>query len=267
MAGTKPSESDERVWRVEVAVPVPLPQTYSYLAEPDGDDVDRPPREGDLVGVPFGRRRELIGLVTAVTRADGSQRAVEGRPLRKVRRLLPEAYRLERDRLDLARWLAGYYGLPLGEVVPLFHPPSPGTRARTGRTEPVAYPLQDSHNVTLNRDQRRAVDAATAHLASGSFGVILVHGVTGSGKTEVYLRTIADALERGRGAIYLLPEIALTPQTLARITERFGDEAAAIHSSLSAGERCRVHEAAASGRVRGPWTGPRARWWPPATRA
>ena len=66
---------------------------------------------------------------------------------------------------------------------------------------------------------------------------LLLHGVTGSGKTEVYLRAVAGALERGRSAIVLVPEIALTPQTAARFVERFGDEVAVLHSRLSARER------------------------------
>jgi primosomal protein N' (replication factor Y) len=66
---------------------------------------------------------------------------------------------------------------------------------------------------------------------------LLLHGVTGSGKTEVYLRAVADALERGRSAIVLVPEIALTPQTAGRFVERFGDDVAVMHSQLSARER------------------------------
>ena len=65
----------------------------------------------------------------------------------------------------------------------------------------------------------------------------LLHGVTGSGKTEVYLRAAAAALEQGRGAIVLVPEIALTPQIVARFVERFGDTVAVLHSRLRAGER------------------------------
>jgi primosomal protein N' (replication factor Y) len=65
----------------------------------------------------------------------------------------------------------------------------------------------------------------------------LLHGVTGSGKTEVYLRSVAAALERGRSAIVLVPEIALTPQTAGRFVERFGDAVAIMHSQLSARER------------------------------
>ena len=66
---------------------------------------------------------------------------------------------------------------------------------------------------------------------------LLLHGVTGSGKTEVYLRSVAAALERGRSAIVLVPEIALTPQTAGRFVERFGDAVAIMHSQLSARER------------------------------
>jgi primosomal protein N' (replication factor Y) len=67
--------------------------------------------------------------------------------------------------------------------------------------------------------------------------VVLLHGVTGSGKTEVYLQAIAHALERGQGAIVLVPEIALTPQTIERFRGRFGDTIAVLHSALSDGER------------------------------
>ncbi len=66
---------------------------------------------------------------------------------------------------------------------------------------------------------------------------LLLHGVTGSGKTEVYLRAVAAALERGRSAIVLVPEIALTPQTAGRFVERFGDAVAILHSQLTARER------------------------------
>src|SRR6185503_19215444 len=66
---------------------------------------------------------------------------------------------------------------------------------------------------------------------------LLLHGVTGSGKTEVYLRAVGAALERGEGAIVLVPEIGLTPQIVARFVERFGDTVAVLHSRLSDGER------------------------------
>jgi len=245
---------------VEVVVPVPLPDGFTYRwcppeDSPDDSSVESPddnapaPRRGDLVKVPFGRRRGVIGLVTDVSSAPAGITEIEGVKLRDVERILPVEYHLSAERRRLARWLSEYYALPLGEVVPLFHPPAPGTRYRKPRRPEIEYPDVDVHNVTLTEPQREAVDLAVGHLERREFGTVLVHGVTGSGKTEVYLQVIERALALGRSAIYLLPEIALTPQTLARITTRFPDRVAAIHSGLSAGERCRVHEAAARGEL------------------
>jgi primosomal protein N' (replication factor Y) len=88
---------------------------------------------------------------------------------------------------------------------------------------------------SLTEAQRDALAAIEARCGSG--GRLLLHGVTGSGKTEVYLQAVSAALERGKGAIVLVPEIALTPQTAGRFERRFGDEIAILHSKLSAGER------------------------------
>jgi primosomal protein N' (replication factor Y) len=81
------------------------------------------------------------------------------------------------------------------------------------------------------------VEAAITARVDGPDRFMLLHGVTGSGKTEVYLRAAATALEQGRGAIVLVPEIALTPQIVSRFVDRFGDTVAVLHSKLSAGER------------------------------
>ncbi len=237
---------------VEIVLPVPLVQVFSYRFLPEQDSGGKASLEpGDLVVVPFGRRREVTGLVVKVADLAPDVRQVGGVKLRDVTRVLPPEYRITGDRMRLARWMAAYYVLPLGEVIPLFHPPSPGTRARgTGKDSSQSpYPDVDPQDITLTAAQDRAVQAAEKIMASRSFGALLLHGVTGSGKTEVYLNVISLALAAGRGAIYLLPEIALTPQTLSRISARFGDRVAAIHSGMSAGQRCRVHEQAARGEI------------------
>ena len=90
----------------------------------------------------------------------------------------------------------------------------------------------------LNPDQARATEAIVSALDDdGPARELLLHGVTGSGKTEVYLAAAEAALERGRGVIALVPEIALTPQTLARFRARLGERVALLHSRLTAGER------------------------------
>ncbi|MBK7702281.1 MAG: primosomal protein N' [bacterium] len=229
----------------EVALPVPLDQTFTYRVP---DDWPAPPvRPGDLVSAPLGRRN-VTGLVVGVREAAADVTEVDGHRLRPLRSRFPAAYRVEGDRRRLLDWMAGYYALPPGELVPLFHPPAPGTKARPRRAV-AAYPIADAVDVQLTPDQGRAVDWAVERLEARRFGALLLHGVTGSGKTEVYLRVIAEALARGRSALYLLPEIALTPQTEARVAARFGARVATVHSGLSAGERCRVHEAAAAGEL------------------
>jgi primosomal protein N' (replication factor Y) (superfamily II helicase) len=108
---------------------------------------------------------------------------------------------------------------------PARRPSVHGVGARAGAVDPTAA-------------QRAALDAIVARLADPAAGrPLLLHGVTGSGKTEVYLRAVAAALERGSSAIVLVPEIALTPQTAGRFVERFGDAVAVMHSRLSARER------------------------------
>ena len=103
----------------------------------------------------------------------------------------------------------------------------------------------------LNPAQERVVERVVASLDSRGGGKrLLLHGVTGSGKTEVYLAAAAEALERGRGVIVLVPEIGLTPQTLARFRARFGEGVGVLHSKLSAGERRDEWERLRSGNAR-----------------
>ena len=98
-----------------------------------------------------------------------------------------------------------------------------------------------------NPEQQAAIEAVTG---ADGFAPFLLEGVTGSGKTEVYLHAIAACLARGRQALVLVPEIGLTPQTLARFRERLGVPVHALHSGLSDGERARVWAACANGQAR-----------------
>ncbi|MDP9199058.1 MAG: primosomal protein N' [Pseudomonadota bacterium] len=99
----------------------------------------------------------------------------------------------------------------------------------------------------LTADQSAAVEAIGGAL--GGFSAWLLHGVTGSGKTEVYLRLIARGIDSGRGALVLVPEIALTPQLVARFRERLPVPIVALHSSLADGARAAAWRAAAAGRA------------------
>ncbi|MDE7076052.1 MAG: primosomal protein N', partial [Clostridia bacterium] len=101
------------------------------------------------------------------------------------------------------------------------------------RNRTPAYAEGDASVKVLTPDQRGAVE----YIENSPLRVNLIHGVTGSGKTEIYLNIIADKLKEGKSAIFLVPEISLTPQMLAQLRARFGGQAAILHSGLSAGER------------------------------
>jgi primosomal protein N' (replication factor Y) len=103
---------------------------------------------------------------------------------------------------------------------------------------PIDYTaIVPSAPLELTAAQRSALDALEQGMAPGQGGVYLLHGVTGSGKTEVYLQALASAVSRGRQAVVLVPEIALTSQTIQRFAGRFAGRVAVLHSGLSLGEQ------------------------------
>ena len=131
--------------------------------------------------------------------------------------------------------------------------------ARAKRRNPLAgRRILPSKPLALNDGQRAALEA----ISRLGQPALLLFGVTGSGKTEVYLQAIARELESGRGAIVMVPEIALTPQTVQRFASRFGDRVAVLHSSLSDGERYDEWHRIRSGAAR-VVVGPRSAVWAP----
>jgi primosomal protein N' (replication factor Y) len=102
---------------------------------------------------------------------------------------------------------------------------------------PIGLPAREAEEITPTGDQQEALRRVCQAVANGGFRPFLLHGVTGSGKTEVYLRALETALERGRGAVLLVPEIALTPFLVRAATSRFGATVSVLHSELAAGER------------------------------
>ena len=101
---------------------------------------------------------------------------------------------------------------------------------------PKGISMKQEGHILLNEDQQKALDSLKAQIDSDEFGVTLLHGVTDSGKTELYIRAIRKVLENGKSAIVLLPEIALTAQTVQRFNERF-EKIAVMHSGLTAAQR------------------------------
>ena len=185
-------------------------------------------RPGAVVEVRFGNARRR-GVVTQVDVAppDG----VTAAPVERVVEELPPAL------VELALWVAEYYGSTPGRAFTLVAPVQ--RKARGERAQPA---LRDAlagepEPAALSATQTDALARIVERLDAGESANFLLYGATGSGKTEVYLQACAAALERGRGAIVLVPEIALTPQTLGRFRARFGERIAVLHSALTEAER------------------------------
>jgi primosomal protein N' (replication factor Y) len=192
------------------------------------DDVER----GAIVDVRFGNARRR-GIVTEVGIAPP-----EGVTVAAVERV---AQALSPALVDLALWLADYYGSTPARALQLV---APHMAKRRGDRRVVDGALSvEAPPETLSASQEHAL----ARIAAAGAGNFLLWGATGSGKTEVYIRACEAALARGRGAIVLVPEIALTPQTLGRFRVRFGDRVAVLHSALSDAERRDERERIASG--------------------
>jgi primosomal protein N' (replication factor Y) (superfamily II helicase) len=200
------------------------------------DDVER----GAVVSVGLGGRR-VRGVVVdvGVDAPAGIEVAAAG----------PVVDRVPAALLELALWVADYYGSTPARALALV---APHARSRRGaRREPAsrdAFP-GEPEPAQLTPAQSAAVERIVAALDAGG-GHVLLHGPTGSGKTEVYLQACAAALARGKGAIVLVPEIALTPQTVGRFAARFGDGVAVLHSALTEAERRDERERIASGEAR-----------------
>jgi primosomal protein N' (replication factor Y) (superfamily II helicase) len=206
---------------------------FTYVV-PDGVE------KGAVVEVRFGNMRRR-GVVTEAGVA--APEGVEPAPVERVVETLPPAL------VELALWLAEYYGSTPARALALVAPHQAERRGArrevTLRSALAAEPPPER----LSETQERALERIEALLASGG-GNILLAGATGSGKTEVYIRACAAALERGRGAIVLVPEIALTPQTLGRFRARFGDRVAVLHSALTDAERRDERDRIVSGAAR-----------------
>jgi primosomal protein N' (replication factor Y) (superfamily II helicase) len=194
---------------------------------------------GSMLVVPFGRR-QVLGVVVGL--AEDSEVAKE-KLLAPLRTLDDGPPALPLELVGLAEWIAAEYCSTISRALSLVLPPGAARRLSGRKRRAVARPLhlavgaRSPRAPELTAEQQAVLGPVLDALAQRRGEQRLLHGVTGSGKTEVYLRAAAAALEQGRGAIVLVPEIALTPQIVGRFIERFGETVAVLHSQLTPGQR------------------------------
>ncbi len=229
---------------VRVALDVPLNRFFDYFVPENlgicASDIGR------RVRVPFGKLTK-IGVIVAIL-ASSDFPLAQLKPVEDILRDLPA---LPADWFRLTEFCAAYYHAPLGEIMLTTLPA--GLRRIDPPKARVRRPVVtlDTAQVppALTDEQQLALDA----IAQAGFGfrAYLLHGVTGSGKTEVYLRLVECALAAGRQALLLVPEINLTPQLETRIAARFPAAGlVSLHSELSEAARSRNWRAALEGQAR-----------------
>jgi len=219
---------------------VPLASVYPLVssravARPFTYEVPDDVQKGAVVAIRFGRGAARgVVVETGVAAPPG----IEMAPIESVLYELPPAL------VDLALWVGDYYGSTPARALELV---APKLRVRRGERRVTGAGLVgEAEPAQLTEPQENAI-ARIVEALDGDGAHLLLAGATGSGKTEVYLQACAATLERGRGAIVLVPEIALTPQTLGRFQARFGDRIAVLHSGLTEAERRDERERIVSG--------------------
>ena len=288
------------VKQVEVLVPIPIPEKFSYLLP--NQMKASPPKPGTRVIVPFGNRN-LVGVVWNV----GNGIAPKGKKLKYLKEVLDYQPLLDKASLNLADWASRYYHYPLGDVISYFFPPPirKGQEAKfveikflelTNKGEFVnieelskspnqkklievlqekktlsqraanAYGVNSSSinalidkglisrymrelspykkeefsiakgvKKKLNNEQKFAVDSIIN--SKNQNRVFLLNGITGSGKTEVYLQAIQEVIKKGKQALILIPEIGLAPQAEERFKKYFGERVLSFHSAKNNREK------------------------------
>ncbi len=203
---------------VEVAIPVPLNKTFDYQY-----DIKVP--IGARVKVPFIRKK-VVGIVL------GNKDKSEFDKLKSVEEVLDDVPILDKPILDFLFWSSQYYHHPIGEVISAALPKNLrlGKEAKIKRetatstkTKAPDFKTTDEQNIAIEKVQN----------SLGQYTGFLLHGVTGSGKTEVYLQITQTLLNQGKQILVLVPEIGLTPQMISRFESRLETKIVAIHSQLN----------------------------------
>ena len=218
---------------IDVILPLAIRDCYTYSV-PDGFSIPAP---GTRVIVPL-MKKEVRGVVLRVhTEPIDPTLTTKIRPISSIADTAPS---VSPEQLALWQWMSSYYMCTLGEVMAAALPggldkrlTNPPKRRRTS-IAPYTGPVESSH--ALSEIQDKSVDKIETFWSSGK-DIVLLHGVTSSGKTDIYIHLIEKQLAAGKNVLYLVPEIALTTQLTSRLQCIFGDRLIVYHSRFTDAER------------------------------
>ena len=212
-----------------------IDKPYDYLLPSDLKEQAKP---GMRVLVPFGvGNKKSEGVILSL------EKSSEYKKLKAIASFLDESPVLGAENLKLALWMSDRFFCTVYDALRVMLP-AKMTSKRKSRSREIK--VIDSENMQLNDEQSLVLTNLKPLMESGSPEAALLYGVTGSGKTLVYIKLIESTLSQGKTAIVLVPEIALTPQTVSIFASFFGESVAVLHSALGTGERYdewkRIHD-------------------------
>ena len=223
---------------VSVVFPMPFNRIFHYSLP---IELESERLVGRRVVAPFGTKERIGYIVDSLTKL-----GLKG--LKMIDEIVDKEPLISTHLLELARWISKYYVCSLGQALDTILPHNfrpVKLREKIKEQEPKVFSA-----FIPSPQQKRILKPIQNNIKEKEFGVFLIHGVTDSGKTEVYLQAIAQAQEVGRQSIFLVPEISLTPQFLSIFEERFGSSRIGLwHSRLSQGERYRTWQSAYQGKI------------------
>ncbi len=234
-----PTQTSAEYLQVVFNLPVDGPFTYRQPEPDQKKKKEIPPVEpGMRVEAPFrGRLRTGYVVATSAERPAGNFKILA------VKRSLDAEVLFGREQLELAQWLAKMYFCSLGEALSVIIPG--GKRESTAEFLPTE---EDSFHIPAELSP--AQSAALERISAGEERMYYLYGVTGSGKTEVFLRLAQQSIAAGRAVVYLVPEIALTHQLIQQVQARFGSTAAVWHSKLTPSQKLKEWRRMQAGEVR-----------------
>ena len=219
--------------RIDITIPRTKVDYFTYEST---EELER----GDLVLVPI-RNKLKYGIIIN----KNSKREVAG--IKRVKGLVETKF-IPEKMLELYEWMSDYYLSPLGDVLKLAIPSKILKKFDyIEKREPTPAVAE---RPVPNRAQAIAIDRMQNALTANKYAAFLLYGITGSGKTEVYLRCVEKVIRNGGRALVLVPEISMTPLLFQRFEERFQNEVVTIHSTLTDKERRQLWYSIKAGKYR-----------------
>ncbi|MBD3426347.1 MAG: primosomal protein N' [Candidatus Omnitrophica bacterium] len=227
---------------VEVVTNLPIDRVFQYKLT--GKE-KHAPEIGKRVHIPF-RNSKRIGYIVKL-----EDRPMVSKP-RPLIDIIDEEPLFTPEMIRLAGWIKDNYFCSWGEALEAMIPGAlkRGKTSMTTRAEEEPRDVIPTEPHVLNRQQQEVLESINRCLDEGRHEVFLLHGITGSGKTEIYLQAMENVLSRGRDGVILVPEISLTPQTVDRFMSRFDDRVAVFHSRMLQSVRFREWRRIKSGQAK-----------------